>query len=136
MKKLIYLFISVMMLSFAGCSDDLNIVIPEDFDQAEITGAVIYRASVEGDKAFTDKQAFVTVVSTLVIDKEAHTAVVTLKTAENLAQLKVTLTISSGATVANPLGTQIQDFTAPRTVSIVSPSGNVKTEWVVSIVNP
>jgi hypothetical protein len=136
MKKLIYLFIPVMMLAFAGCDDDLNIAIPEDFDKAEITGAAIYREAVEGDSEFAKKQAFVSVASAIVIDKEAHIATVKLTKAGDLAQLKVTLTISSGATVENPLGTQIQDFTASRSISIVSPSGAVKNEWVLEIVNP
>jgi hypothetical protein len=136
MKKLIYLFISVVLFSFTGCNDDLNIVIPEDFDVAEITGAALYREAVEGDKEFTNKQVFVSVASTTVIDQEAHTATVKFTKAGDLTQLKVALTISSGATVQNPLGTQIQDYSESRIVNVASPSGKVKNEWTLSIVNP
>lgn len=112
------------MMTFAGCAEDVHIDIPEDFEKAEITGVAVYDANVKF------------VASKSNINSELQEVTVTLNTMQDIAQLKLTITITTGATVINPLGTQIQDFTQLKTIKIVSPGKSVEKEWTIRVVNP
>jgi hypothetical protein len=124
MKKLIYLLI-VSAFAFFGCKETVNIDIPENYEKADITGIAVYNS-----------EQIAAVTSSFSIANALKEVVVILGTAQDLTKLKVSLTISPGATVVEPLGTNIQDFSQPRTVRIVSPGGKVENEWTVIIFNP
>jgi PBP1b-binding outer membrane lipoprotein LpoB len=123
MKKITYLLIIIALVTM-GCRESVNIDIPENYEKADITGASV----------FNDQAAAVTAsVSIAYVLKEV---VIVLGSSQDVTNLKLTLTISPGATVLQPLGTHIQDFSQPRTVQIASPSGTVITEWTIRIFNP
>jgi hypothetical protein len=124
MKRLLYILLIPLMFSF-GCAEDIDITIPEDVDVANITGLTVYN----------EQLATLALKSTL-INREAKTVVATFNAAQNLAKLKVSLTITPGSTVENPLGTGFSDFSQPKTITIVSPSAAVKSVWTITIVNP
>jgi hypothetical protein len=128
-KKILKYGFLLLIGTLASCMEKVDIEIPEDYDNALVTGLSIYCASQDSDpiKALT---------SVVVIDNENQAVTATLTTAEDLTQLKVTLTVSSGATVVNPLGSQIQDFSQARTVEIESPSKQLRNTWTITIVNP
>jgi hypothetical protein len=123
MKHLLYILVPLLLLA-VGCAEDVNTVIPDEFEKADITGVTVY-----------DSQLTV-IGSSTSIAPSIREAVVTLNSKQDLAQLKVSLTVSSGATVISPLGTQVQDFSQPRTVRIVSPGSSVEREWILRVVNP
>ncbi|MDR2805894.1 MAG: hypothetical protein LBB85_09730 [Dysgonamonadaceae bacterium] len=135
-KRILKYGFLLLICTLASCMEKVEIEIPEDYDTALITGVNVYRASKEGDSEYTNGNPLKTLASTVVTDNETKTFVATLTTTEDLTQLKVTLTISSGATIINPLGGQIQDFSQPRTVEIESPGKTVKNTWTIEIVNP
>jgi hypothetical protein len=135
-RKIVKYGFLLLICTLAGCMEKVEIEIPEDYDAALITGVNVYRASREGDSEFANGDPVKSLASTVIIDNEAKTVTATLTTTENLTQLKVTLTVSSGATVIHSLGGQIQDFSQARTVEIESPSKNVKNTWTIEIINP
>ncbi|MDR1896631.1 MAG: hypothetical protein LBR10_07570 [Prevotellaceae bacterium] len=124
MKHLFYLLIALVLLPFSGCEEDINIVIPEEYQIAEITGIAVYNENL----------AFVN--STASIDDENKTVEVTLSALQDITKIKVTLTISPGATVKTPLGTGLLDFTEPKTVIIASPGEEIENTWTIAIINP
>ncbi|MDR0681576.1 MAG: hypothetical protein LBG15_07005 [Dysgonamonadaceae bacterium] len=134
-KRILKYGFLLLICTLASCMEKVEIEIPEDYDTALITGVNVYRASREGDSEFASGDPLKLLASTVVIDHEAKTATATLTTMEDLTQLKVTLTISSGATIINSLGSQIQDFSQPRTVEIESPGKTVKNTWTITIIN-
>jgi hypothetical protein len=132
---LAFLFFTLLMMA---CAEKVEVDIPESYDKAAITGASVYRAAKEGDKAYSDGLAFTNITATVTLSEEedANRCTIALATTEDLTQLKVLLTISSAATVIAPLGTAIQDYSVPKTVKIASPSGKVVKEWSIKIENP
>jgi hypothetical protein len=124
MKKIIFLLASVIVLSVTACSEDVNIDIPEDYENAEITGISVYNEDI----AFVESKAS--------IDKEAKSVTVTLAQVQDITRLKVTLTISPGSTVITPLGTGLLDFSTSKTLTIASPGKTVQNEWTIAIINP
>ncbi|MDR2775467.1 MAG: hypothetical protein LBC19_12150 [Tannerella sp.] len=124
MKKMTYLLLSVMTIISFGCNETIDIEIPENYEKADITGITVYNTtgtSISSTVAITDS------------DKEV---LVTLRTANDLTKLKVSLTVSPGSTVVQPLGAGYLDFSNPRTVTVVSPGKSVKNEWSIQIKNP
>ncbi|KAA6348379.1 hypothetical protein EZS27_004197 [termite gut metagenome] len=122
-KKFVYLLIVAVFVSF-GCRETVDIEIPENYEKADITGITVYNAQA------------VSITSSTSIANALKEVVVILGITQDLANLKVSLTISPGATVTQPLETNIQDFSQPRTVRIVSPGGSVENEWSIRIFNP
>lgn len=123
MKKFVYLLIVAVFVSF-GCRETVDIEIPENYEKADITGITVYNAQA------------VSITSSTSIANALKEVVVILGTTQDLTNLKVSLTISPGATITQPLETNIQDFSQPRTVRIVSPGGSVENEWSIRIFNP
>lgn len=115
--------IVIAFVSF-GCKESVNIDMPENYEKADITGISVY-----------NNQA-ASVASSTTIAYALKEAVVVLGTTQDLTNLKLSLTISPGATVVQPLGTNVQDYSLPRTVRIVSPGGSVENEWTIRIINP
>ena len=124
MKQLIFIFISIILFTATACTEDVDIEIPENIEKAEITGLTVYNETLTA------------VAGKVTINSEAASVSVTLNAAADLTRLKVTLTISSGATVTKPLGTAIQDYSLPKQVTIKSPGGKVEKEWLIEIINP
>jgi len=124
MKRVAYLLIPVLLLAF-GCAEDVNITIPEDVDVANITGVTVY-----GDNLAT------LALRSTNIDSDAKTVLITFNAAQDLTKLKVSLTISTGATITTPLGTGFLDFSQPKTVTVVSPGLAVTSIWTITFVNP
>jgi hypothetical protein len=122
-KKFVYLLIVAVFVSF-GCRETVDIEIPENYEKADITGITVYNAQA------------VSITSSTSIANALKEVVVILGTTQDLTNLKVSLTISPGATITQPLETNIQDFSQPRTVRIVSPGGSVENEWSIRIFNP
>jgi hypothetical protein len=124
MKKTVYLLLFVTITIFSGCSETIDVEIPENYEKADITGITVYN---------TDG---VSISSRLTITESSREALAVLGTANDLTKLKVSLTVSPGSTVVQSLGTGYLDFSNPRTVTIVSPGETVKTEWIIKIENP
>lgn len=124
MKRILFILISIACFSLTKCSDDVDIQIPENYEKAEITGITVYNGSLSS------------VPASVTIYSESASVNVLLNSVQDLSNLKVTLTISAGATVTKPLGTELQDYSSPRQVTIKSPGGSVEKEWLIEIVNP
>jgi hypothetical protein len=124
MKKIIYLLLSVTLILPFGCKETIDIEIPENYEKADITGVTVYNT------------AGTSISSNVTITDSNKEVLVTLRTANDLTKLKVTLTVSPGSTVVQPLGTGYLDFSNPRTVTIVSPGESVRNEWNIQIINP
>ncbi|MDR3062482.1 MAG: hypothetical protein LBU57_10320 [Dysgonamonadaceae bacterium] len=124
MKRISYLVLLFTVFVFFGCSETVNIEIPENYEKANITGITVYNTSGTS------------ISSKVTITDSAQEVVVVLGTSYDLTKLKVSLTVSPGSTVIQPLGTGYLDFSNPRTVTIVSPGGSVKNEWNIQIKNP
>jgi hypothetical protein len=124
MKKAVYLFLFVTVIIFSGCSETIDVEIPENYEKADITGITVYNA------------AGTSISSRLTITESNREALAVLGTANDLTKLKVSLTVSPGSTVVQPLGAGYLDFSNPRTVTIVSPGKTVKNEWSIKIENP
>lgn len=56
-----------------------------------------------------------------------------LKPGADLTDLKVSITVSSGATVTPSLSTGFGDYTQPRTIRITSPGGTLSKEWTLML---
>ena len=132
MKILKFSFL-LLICVLTNCMEKVDIEIPADYDNANITGINIYRASKEGDSEYTKNDPIKLLTSTVQIDSETNTVKATLGTTEDITQLKITLTTSSGATILNPIGSEIQDFSTPYVVEIASPSKKVIKQWTISI---
>ncbi|MDR1610898.1 MAG: hypothetical protein LBS08_05255 [Candidatus Symbiothrix sp.] len=134
-KKILKYGFLLLICALTGCMEKVEIEIPEDYDAALITGVNVYRASKEGDSEFVKGDPVKPLTSTVEIDNEMKTVITRLTTEEDLTKLKVSLTISSGATIINSFGGQIQDFSQVRTVEIESPSKKVKNTWTIEIIS-
>jgi hypothetical protein len=124
MKQIIFIVISIILFSVTGCTEDVDIQIPENFEKAEITGVTVYNENL------------VAIGAKVTINSEAGSVNIVLNTQQDITRLKVTLTISSGATIIKPLGTMVQDYSSPKMVTIQSPGGKVEKEWLIEVVNP
>ncbi|MDR0541693.1 MAG: DUF5018 domain-containing protein [Dysgonamonadaceae bacterium] len=124
MKKAVYLWITFLFFVGTGCTESVDIAIPDNYEVANITGMSIYDTNVKA------------IASKATIDNEAKTVTATLTAAQDITKLKVTLTISPGATVTSPLGTGFLDFSQPKTITIVSPGQKVTHVWTIAVVNP
>ncbi|MDR2472388.1 MAG: hypothetical protein LBD53_02330 [Tannerella sp.] len=124
--KQIFKFLSITLFaSLFGCIDDVSVDIPENIDVANITGLTVYNDALT-----------VCATKSVVINNETNTVNVTFNAAQNLAKLKVTLTVSAGSTVTAPLGTSFLDLSQSKSVTIVSPSGKVTNNWTLQFFNP
>ncbi|MDR1718667.1 MAG: hypothetical protein LBR67_00900 [Dysgonamonadaceae bacterium] len=121
MKKILYFLITICLLPFWSCDEKVDIEIPETVDLANITGVTVYGSDLKS------------ITATTVLDADALTATVTTKAGTDITNLKVSLTISSGATVTQSFGTEFRDFTSPQSVTIVSPSKKIINVWTVNI---
>ena len=124
MKKITYLLMSTLFLLFSSCMEDVNVDIPENIEKADITGVTIYDGSLKVIPAGST------------INVEAKTVTIVLNATNDITKLKVSLTISTGATVIEPLGTGYLDFSSPKTVKIASPGKSIINDWTIQISNP
>lgn len=124
MRQIIFIIISIILFTVTGCTEDVDIQIPENFEKAEITGVSVYNEKLAG------------IGAKVTINNEAASVNIVLNSKQDLTRLKVTLTISSGATITKPLGTTVQDYSSPKKVTIQSPGGSIEKEWLIELVNP
>ena len=120
MKKTLFFIYVMLMGCFASCGDD-DYTIDPAYENAEITSIILYDRNAE-------------VASDVVeIDSEAATVTVTLKAGADITDLKMVATISSGATLTPGMAVGYQDYSTPRTYTVVSPGQSIVKEWLVTV---
>ena len=122
MKRIFYI-ISIIILTTAACTK-IEFDINEDYEQAEITGVELYsRNMVRADQKAT-------------ISSEEGTILVTLKAGQDISDLKIAVTASTGAEINPSMSVGYQDFSSPKTYEIISPNQTVKKSWIITVQNP
>lgn len=119
MKK-IACILSFVIIVLAGCTD-VNYVVDEAFEKAEITGVELYNKQMKR----ADKSS--------VIDSPNQTITVTLKTGEDITNLKLAVTASTGAEINPSMAVGYQDFSTLKTYEVTSPNKTVKKTWTIKV---
>lgn len=122
MKRIFYI-ISIILLTTTACTK-VEYVINEDYEQAEITGVELYNK----DMVRADKKA--------TISSEEGTVIVTLKPGQDISDLKIAVTASTGADINPSMSIGFQDFTSPKTYEVISPNKTIKKSWTITVQNP
>ena len=122
MKRIFYL-ISIIILATTSCTK-IEFDINEDYEKAEITGVEFYnRQMVRADQNAT-------------ISSAEGTILVKLKTGQNISDLKIAVTASTGAEINPSMSIGYQDFASPKTYEVVSPNKTIKKSWTITVQNP
>lgn len=120
MKKILPLLFMAIAWCLVSCGDD-DYTIDPAYEKAEITSVILYDRNGE-------------VASDAVeINSEAATVTVTLKAGADITNLKMTATISPGATLTPGMAIGFQDYSAPRTYTVSSPGQSIVKEWSVTV---
>lgn len=122
MKKILYLTLAVLALTFMACGED-DYTIDAAYEKAEITSITLYDRA---EKVMSDK---------VQIDSEAGTVTVTLKKDADITDLKMVASISDGATLTPGMAIGFQDYSDPRTYTVTSPGKTVVKEWTVTVLS-
>ncbi|EIY44666.1 MULTISPECIES: hypothetical protein [Bacteroides] len=121
MKKLVYIVFFVSFVVTTACSK-IDYQINEAYETAEITGITLY--------AVSDKP--VNVVESFEIDIENALVQAFVPQGTDLTQLRLVLTISTGATVTPSVNGFI-DLSVPKEYTVTSPNGLVKKDWTIDV---
>ena len=121
MKKLVYIVFYVSFVVTTACSK-IDYQINEAYETAEITGITLY--------AVSDKP--VNVVESFEIDIENALVQAFVPQGTDLTQLRLVLTISTGATVTPSVNGFI-DLSVPKEYTVTSPNGLVKKDWTIDV---
>ena len=121
MKKLVYIVFFVSFVVTTACSK-IDYQINEAYETAEITGITLYAVS---DKPFN-------VVESFEIDIENALVQAFVPQGTDLTQLRLVLTISTGATVTPSVNGFI-DLSVPKEYTVTSPNGLVKKDWTIDV---
>lgn len=121
MKKLVYIVFFVSFVVTTACSK-IDYQINETYETAEITGITLY--------AVSDKP--VNVVESFEIDIENALVQAFVPQGTDLTQLRLVLTISTGATVTPSVNGFI-DLSVPKEYTVTSPNGLVKKDWTIDV---
>jgi hypothetical protein len=122
MRKIFYIICSILLATTA-CSE-IEFDINEDYEKAEISNVEFYnRSRTRADLRST-------------INTEEGTILVTLKTNQDIADLKIAVTISTGSNISPAMAVGYQDFSEPRVYEITSPNKTVKKSWTITVINP
>ena len=121
MKKLVYIVFFVSFVVTTACSK-IDYQINEAYETAEITGITLY--------AVSDKP--VNVVESFEIDIENALVQAFVPQGTELTQLRLVLTISTGATVTPSVNGFI-DLSVPKEYTVTSPNGLVKKDWTIDV---
>ena len=123
MMKSIFHIASILMISVFACTE-IEFDINEEYEKAEITGVELYNR----DKVRADK--------TTEISSEEEMILVTLKTGKDITDLKIAISVSTGATVNPSMSVGYQDFSSPKTYEVTSPNKTITKSWTITVVNP
>ena len=121
MKKLVYIVFFVSFVVTTACSK-IDYQINEAYETAEITGITLY--------AVSDKP--VNVVESFEIDIDNALVQAFVPQGTDLTQLRLVLTISTGATVTPSVNGFI-DLSVPKEYTVTSPNGLVKKDWTIDV---
>ena len=121
MKKILYFMFVALSLLFVSCGDD-DYTVDEAYEKAEITNVTLYDRA---EKVMSDKAY---------IDSDAGTVTVTLKKEADITDLKMVATISAGATLTPGMSIGFQDYSTPRTYTVISQGATVVKQWTVTVV--
>lgn len=122
MKKIFYIICSILLATTA-CSE-IEFDINEDYEKAELTNVELYnRNKTRADLSST-------------INSANGTILVTLKTNQDITDLKIAVTASTGANISPAMAVGYQDFSEPRVYEIASPNKTVKKSWTITVTNP
>lgn len=121
MKKLVYIVFFVSFVVTTACSK-IDYQINEAYETTEITGITLY--------AVSDKP--VNVVESFEIDIENALVQAFVPQGTDLTQLRLVLTISTGATVTPSVNGFI-DLSVPKEYTVTSPNGLVKKDWTIDV---
>ena len=122
MKKIFYL-LTIIILATTACTT-IDFEIDEDYEQAEIKGVELYnRTMVRADQKAT-------------ISSVEGTIVVILKAGQNISDLKIAVTASTGSVIMPSMSVGYQDLSTTKTYEIISPNQIVKKSWTITVQNP
>ena len=119
MKKIVFLLSIILMVTY-GCTK-IDYEIDEAYEKAEITGVELYNRQMKR----ADQSAN--------INAEAGTILVTLKAGENITDLKLAVTASTGVEINPSMSAGFQDFSTPKTYEVISPNNTVKKTWTITV---
>ncbi len=119
MKKIFYLLL-MLVFTLTACGDD-DYTVEEAYEKAEITAIVLYNK--EG-KVASDQ---------VTISSEQGAITVELKEGEDKTNLKITASISAGATLTPDMAQGYQDFSTAKTYTVISPGKSVVKQWTLTV---
>lgn len=123
MNKYLSLIAILLTCLFSSCSD-IDTSIDEDYEKAEITSIVLYNRA---GKVVSDK---------VTINSDEGYISVTLKSGADIKDLKMTATISSGATMSPSLSRGFQDYSSPYSCKVTSPGESIVKAWTITVLPP
>jgi len=119
MKKIIASII--VLFALVGCVKEEDIAIDPAYEKADITAIQCYNKT--GASAVASSQIAI----------PSRSAIVILKKGEDITQLKMSLSVSPGATVDESIPIGYADYTNPRTVVVTSPGSSQTRQWTIKI---
>jgi len=122
MKK-IFFIISILSLLTTACST-VDFDINEEYERAEITGVELYNRNMSRADKSSD------------INSEAGTINVILKPNQDITDLKIAVSASTGVEIVPTMAVGFQDFSSPKTYEITSPNKTIKKVWTITVQNP
>ena len=110
-----------MLCTLLGCAKEEDIAIDPAYEKADIIAVQCYNKNGAS------------VVASSQIAVPSRSAIVFLKKGENITQIKLSLSVSPGATVDESIPVGYADYTSPRTVIVTSPGGTQTRQWTIKI---
>lgn len=122
MKK-IFIILLVSISSLFACKEDTFTTDP-GYEKAEITGVELYNGKlVRADQKVT-------------INSASNSIEVLLKKGEEIRNLKLVVTASTGVLISPSMSVGYQDLSQPKTYQVTSPGRSVSRDWTITVLNP
>jgi PBP1b-binding outer membrane lipoprotein LpoB len=119
LKKYIAL-VGAALFTLTSCSDYEYTPDPS-YEKADISAISCYNRTGEN------------VVQSASIVLPTRMVIAVLKPGTDVTDLKISITVSSGATVTPTLSTGFEDYTEHRTIWVTSPGKTVSKEWTLML---
>lgn len=115
-----FIIIFIFIATLTSCYDLVYDINPA-YETANITSVQIYN------------QSQISVVNTLAIDTSAQTVNVVIKDTEDITKLKLSATISTGATITPSMSVGFQDLSQPKIYKVTSPNKTITKDWTITV---
>jgi len=114
-------FLLAMIICAVSCTKSENYKVDSEYEMANITGLQVYNR--QGDRAD----------SVIDINLESSFGKIIIKSQEDITNLKIVATISTGAEIYPSMSVGYQDFSEPKSYTVRSPGGTISKKWVIDI---